>query len=159
MSWYTVNNRASSLVALGVFVVVLLFILSWGFRSGNVIAGSFQVDDIQICEDLDDNMKPVRSGVALPGGTSKVCIWFRYSKAREGDSLEILWNHEGRSIQKDVFRISKPNGVRAFYLMREDRSSLPHGEYEVVLMCNGRKKVTKEFTVINIKKDVLKEKK
>lgn len=148
----SVRGRANSLIALGVFVLVLLFFLSWGFRSGNFIAGSFQVDDIQICEDLDDSMMPVRRGIVLPGGTSKVCIWFKYSRAREGDSLEIVWRHGARTIQKDIFRITKPKGVRAFYLMKEDRSPLPQGDYEVELICNGKKKTVREFTVQEIKK-------
>lgn len=147
------RGRANSLIALGVFVLILLFFLSWGFRSGNVIAGSFQVDDIQICEDLDDSMMPVRSGVVLPGGASKVCVWFKYSKAREGDSLEIAWRQGARTVQKDIFRITKPKGVRAFYLMKEDRSPLPPGEYEVELICNGKKKTARDFTIQEVKKD------
>ena len=154
MFFDSARDQEYSLIALGVFVLILMFFLSWSFRSGNVIAGSFQVDDIQICEDIDDNMKPVRRGVVLPGGVSRACLWFQYSKAREGDSLEIIWSHEDHTLQKDVFRIAKQSGVRAFYLMKEDRSPLPPGDYTVELICNGKKKTVREFAIQALKNEI-----
>ena len=61
-------------------------------------------------------------GKDFPGGSKQVCLRFNYSKGRVGDSLKVVWNYEGRSIQEDVFRISEPKGFKAFCLLREDGS-------------------------------------
>lgn len=143
-------NRSASLVLLGVFVIILMFLLSWSFRNDNVLAGSFRLDDIQICDELDDNMKPLRIDRNLPADSRQVCLWFNYSKARDGDTLEILWKNDERIIQKDSFRLSEPNGFRAFYLLREDGSLLPSGNYSITLLCNGREKKIEQFNVAQI---------
>lgn len=149
------NENADSLVLLGVFILVLMFLLSWSFRVGNVVAGSFQVDNVQICDELDEKMNPLHPGKDFPGGSKQVCLRFNYSKGRVGDSLKVVWNYEGRSIQEDVFRISEPKGFKAFCLLREDGSSLPSGGYSVEIFCNGRERSVQVFGVLEASADVL----
>jgi hypothetical protein len=131
-----------------------MFFISWSFRADNVIAGSFRLEDIQICEELDEDMKPLHIGRDVQEGAKQVCLWFSYSRAREGDSLEINWSFENQTIQRDVFRIVNPRGARAFYLLKEDGSSLPAGSYSVRLRCNGREKAEELFSIIPSSGDV-----
>jgi hypothetical protein len=105
------------------------------------------LEDIQICEELDEDMKPLNAGKSVQEGIKQVCLWFSYSSAREGDSLEINWAFENQTIQRDVFRIASIEGVRAFYLLMEDGSPLPAGSYSVDLYCNGRKKAAEPFWI------------
>ncbi|MDR3354244.1 MAG: hypothetical protein LBO21_04345 [Synergistaceae bacterium] len=140
-------NQSGALIMLGVSTVALMFFISWSFRADNMIAGSFRLEDIQICEELDEDMKPLSAGKSVNEGTKQVCLWFSYSSAREGDSLEINWRFENQTIQRDVFRIANIEGVRAFYLLMEDGSPLPTGSYSVELYCNGRKKAGEPFWI------------
>ena len=141
------RNQSGALIMLGVSTVALMFFISWSFRADNMIAGSFRLEDIQICEELDEDMKPLNAGKSAQEGIKQVCLWFSYSSAREGDSLEINWAFENQTIQRDVFRIVSVEGVRAFYLLMEDGSPLPAGSYSVELYCNGRKKAAEPFRV------------
>jgi hypothetical protein len=141
------RKQVGVLLLLGLFVVVLIILSSWSFRADNVIAGSFRLNDIQICEELDDDMKPVSADVPLSGGATQACLWFDYSRAREGDSLEIVWSFGERKIQRDSYRLSESSGVRAFYLMRDDGAPLPAGEYSVAIFCNGRERGVEFFRV------------
>jgi hypothetical protein len=141
------RDQATPLAGLGLFVVVLMAFLSLSFRSGNVIAASFRLDDVRICEELDGDLRPVNPGTVLPAEVKQACLWFQYSRAREGDSLEIFWNYGGQAIQKDSYRLSETEGIRAFYLLREDGTALPGGEYSVELFCNGRQRKSERFSV------------
>jgi hypothetical protein len=132
---------------MGFFVAGLMVFLSMSFRADNVIAASFRLDDVQICEELDDGLRPVNPGAVLSGDAKQACLWFEYSRAREGDSLEILWNFDGRAIQKDSYRLQEPEGTRAFYLLRDDGTSLPGGAYTVSISCNGRERRLERFSV------------
>jgi hypothetical protein len=147
------RDRIGAIVALGLFVVALMTFLSLSLRADNVIAASFRLDDIQICEELDDDMKPVNPASNLLSGVKQVCLWFEYSRAREGDLLEIFWSFSGQKVQKDSYRLFEPAGTRAFYLLKEDGSSLPEGSYSVALYCNGRERKVQRFNVEGISGD------
>jgi hypothetical protein len=126
---------------------MLMVIVSWSFRADNVVAGSFRLEDIQICDELDDNKMPLNAGRVFPGGAKQVCLWFKYLSAREGDSLEIFWKYGNRVIQRDSYRLSEQRGTRAFYLLKEDGSPLPSGSYTVVILCNRRERGVERFSV------------
>ena len=148
------RRQTGALVALGFFVAGLMIFLSLSFRADNVIAASFRLDDVRICEELDDSLRPVNPGAALPGDAKQACLWFEYSRAREGDALEILWSFHGRAIQKDSYRLQEPEGTRAFYLLREDGTSLPGGAYTVEISCNGRGRRMEYFSVASVSGDL-----
>ena len=141
------KNEAKPLILLGLFVLVLAFLLSWSVRLDNVAAGSFRLDEIVLCEDLDDNMNPQERKTNFPGDTKQVCLWFEYAKARDGDQLEVQWKFEKDDIQRESFRLVHARGTRAFYLLREDGSALPSGTYTVSVLCNGRTKGVERFEV------------
>ncbi|MDR1482496.1 MAG: hypothetical protein LBI74_07720 [Synergistaceae bacterium] len=147
MAGSSARKQSVALVMLGVATVVLMFFISWSFRADNMIAGSFRLEDLQICEELDEDMKPLNAGKSVQEGIKQVCLWFSYSSAREGDSLEINWSFEDKPIQKDVFRIDNAGGMRAFYLLMEDGSPLPVGSYSVELYCNGRSRAAEVFLI------------
>ncbi|MDR3253962.1 MAG: hypothetical protein LBT31_00145 [Synergistaceae bacterium] len=148
------REQVKKLLLLAVMIIFLMFFLFWSFRADDVIAGSFRLGDIQICEELDDKMMPMNAGTTLPGSAKQVCLWFDYSKARVGDSLEIIWKFDARRIQKDSFRLSESGGVRAFYLLKEDGSELPPGAYAVTIFCNGSERGGERFIVEQTSGDV-----
>ncbi len=143
----THKNEAKPLILLGFFVLILIFFLSWSVRRDNIAAGSFRLDEIALCEELDDNMNPQERKSRFPGDTKQVCLWFEYARARDGDQLEVQWLFENEDIQRESFRLVHARGTRAFYLLREDGSALPPGEYSVSILCNGRTKGAERFEV------------
>lgn len=141
------HKEARALLMLGALAVVLMLLTSWSFRAGNVIAGSFRVDDMMICEELSGDLRPLPLAAGLTEGLSQVCFWFEFSRAREGDVLEIVWKFDGETIHRESFRLAETDGGRAFYLLREDGSPLPAGEYDVTLFCNGRERASEVFRI------------
>lgn len=151
------RKNAEPIVLLGVCVLLLLLCVSWSFRRYDFIAGSFRIDEVQVCEELNEGLMPVSSDKNMPSDTQQACLWFSYSKARRGDSLEIEWYLNERMIQREIIRVSETKGVRAFYLLREDGSSLDPGFYSVNISCNGRGKWMENFTVAASSEDILEE--
>jgi hypothetical protein len=141
------KHEARPLILLGLFVLLLSFVLSWSARKDIVAAGSFRLGDVVLCDDLDDAMNPLEKKESFPGGTKQVCLWFEFTKARDGDQLEVRWRFEGEDIQRESFRLAHSMGMRAFYLLREDGSALPSGGYAVSILCNGRAKGVGRFKI------------
>jgi len=153
----TKNKNADPIIFLGVLVLVLVVCVSWSFRKSNFIEGSFKIDEVQICEELDENLQPMNVDRNMPSSSTQVCIWFSYSSARRGDLIEITWYRGESMIQREMLRLAEPKGVKAFYLLREDGSSLESGFYSVSISCNGREKMTENFTVADLSDDFLME--
>jgi hypothetical protein len=128
-------------------VLALMAGISWSSRSADIIAGSFTIDEIQICEELDEELKPIGGARNMPAGSPQVCLWFVYSRGRRGDSVDITWYLNERIIQNETIRLTEAKGTRAFYLIREDASPLDAGFYSVSISCNGREKWMGNFTV------------
>lgn len=141
------RREARPLLVLGVFAVLLMSLTSWSFHTSSVIAGSFQVDDLLICEELSGDMRPLSVSGDMAEGLKQICLWFSYSRARKGDVLELSWKYDDEEIQTESLRLADESGVRAFYLLREDGSALPSGDYAVTLSCNGRKKIASAFHI------------
>jgi hypothetical protein len=154
MSGGSEQKRVIMLILLALVVVALISASSLSFRANGIVAGSLKLDDIQICEELDDKMKPVNIEDVLPVGVKQACLWLSYSRAREGDSIEVLWKHEESPIYEHSYRLFAKKGVRAFYLMRDDGETLRSGLYSVSVLCNGKKNVVKQFTVLALSDDI-----
>jgi hypothetical protein len=135
------------IVVVGVSVLILVACVSWSFRASNFIAGSFRMDDIQICEELDENLRPLRPDRNMSAESLQACLWFSYSRARRGDIIEIEWYLDEKLITKETVRLSEPRGVRAFFLLKDDGSPLDAGFYSVRINCNGREMGMENFTV------------
>ncbi|MCL2683988.1 MAG: hypothetical protein FWE55_01985 [Synergistaceae bacterium] len=149
------RKDADPIVLLGVMVLILMVFVSLSFRKSNFIAGSFRIDEVQICDELDETLRPVSVEKNMPPDSQQVCVWFSFSRARRGDSIEIAWYRDDSVIQKEILRLSEPRGVKAFYLLREDGTSLESGLYSVRISCNGREKVTESFIIAASSEDLL----
>jgi hypothetical protein len=150
----TESKKVGKLLTMGLFVIVLMICLSWSFRASNFVAGTFRLDSVRICEELDDNLEPVSADKNMPAESQQVCLWFQYSKARNGDSVEISWYLNEHILQRETVRLSQPKGTRAFYLLREDGSALESGFYTVFIACNGKERGVENFTIAAVSGDV-----
>jgi hypothetical protein len=135
------------LILVGLLVLALMALVSWSFRESDFASGSFKMREVRICEELDENLQPVSADRNIPSESQQVCLWFDYSGARRGDAIEISWYRGDDMIQRETVRLSAPEGVRAFYLLREDGSYLDPGFYSVTISCNGKDTYEDNFTV------------
>lgn len=135
------------LIFVGLMVLALMILVSWSFRENNFASGSFKMREVRICEELDEDLKPVSADRNIPPESQQVCLWFDYSGARRGDAIEISWYLGDGMIQREAVRLPAPEGVRAFYLLKEDGSPLEPGFYSVTISCNGKDVYEDNFSV------------
>jgi hypothetical protein len=141
------RNVTEPVVFVGLMVTALIALVWWGFRTSDFASGGIKMKKILICEELDENLEPVSADRNIPPGSQQVCLWFDYSGARRGDAIEISWNLEDKTVQRETVRLSKPEDIRAFYLLKEDGSPLDPGFYSVTVNCNGKDTYEENFTV------------
>ena len=94
---------------------------------------SFKVDEALICQELDGNREPLLVGSSIPYGPSQICLWLKYSSARQGSHLEVSWYYGEDLVLSEPLKLMTKDGVRAFYLLREEGTSLPVGTYRVTV--------------------------
>ncbi|MDO9508312.1 MAG: hypothetical protein Q7I97_03040 [Thermovirgaceae bacterium] len=135
------------LVAILVLSVPLVALLLWqqGFRA---LAGPVTVTDAVVCRELDDSSAPVGAGPIFKWGGRQVCLIFRYEVPRPGGKMDVIWRFQSQVISRESIRINDTGGVRAFFLLREDGSPLPVGEYDVVIESDGRDISPIPFSVV-----------
>lgn len=148
------KSKVRSLLLLGLLVVAVAVMLTRSVRLNNIAAGSFRLDEVVLCDDIDDSMSPLEHKDLFAYGTRQVCLWFEYAKARDGDQLEVVWTFEGEDVQRESFRLVHARGTRAFYLMREDGTYLLPGSYSVSILCNGRPRDIVYFSVEDPEEDL-----
>lgn len=118
------------LVILGFSVIFLLLLVIWSLKVGP-FSSFFKVEEAVICQELGDNREPLLIGNSIPYGTSQICLWLKYSSAREGSHLEVSWYYGKELVLSEPLKLMTKDGVRAFYLLREEGTPLPVGSYRV----------------------------
>ena len=115
----------------------LLFFSFWAVRS-NKAAGSFEIDRVLLCDEVDDQMHPLRTGTVFEYGARQLCLWFDYSRSAGGDNVQVRWYYRNRAIHSEFIRLSAGNGAKTFCLLLEDGSPLPKGSYSVQISLYDR---------------------
>jgi hypothetical protein len=131
------------ILLLSVPLVALLF---WQ-QGHSFSAGPVTVTGAVVCRELDDSGSPVGEGPLFRWGGRQVCLLFKYEAPRPGGTLGVTWRFQGQEIFRETIRVNDKGGVRAFFLLREDGSPLPVGDYEVSIEGGGRKSYGVPFSV------------
>ena len=118
------------LIMVGFAVVVLIATSFCAIRSRKA-AGSFEIHNIVVCDEVDGDMRPVGTASAFSYGTRQLCLWFDYSRAGDGENLRVRWYFRGRPVQSQEVVLEPGGGAKAFCLLLEDGSPLPTGPYSV----------------------------
>lgn len=112
------------------------------------MAGPVSITGAVVCRELDDSSSPVGGGPIFRWGGRQVCLKFRYEAPRPGGNLDVIWRFQNQVIFRESIRIGDTGGVRAFFLLREDGSPLPVGEYDVSIENDGRERSRISFSVV-----------
>ena len=149
----TVNNNKSAkrpLLLLAFSVVFLLLLVTWSLKVGPLLS-SFKVDEALICQELDGNREPLLVGSSIPYGPSQICLWLKYSSARQGSHLEVSWYYGEDLVLSEPLKLMTKDGVRAFYLLREEGTSLPVGTYRVTVSAPDKVWADIKFEIVRRK--------
>ena len=120
------------LVLLGLSVILLLLLVAWSLKAGP-FSSFFKVEEALICQELGDNREPLFVSKSIPYGQSQICLWLKYSSAREGSHLEISWYYGKELVLSEPMKLMTKDGIRVFYLLREEGTPLPVGSYRVTV--------------------------
>jgi len=131
----SINKERSAkrpLILLGFSVILLLLLVTWSLKVGP-FSSRFKVEDAVICQELGADRKPLLIGNSIPYGPSQICLWLKYSSAREGSHLEVSWYYGNELVLLEPLKLISKDGVRTFYLLREEGTPLPVGSYRVTV--------------------------
>jgi hypothetical protein len=140
-----VLSRDKSVLALYAGAFVLFLMSLWVFGAGSFV-DRLEVFDAVSCADLSDSMEPQEVSSEFPRDVRQVCIFFRYRSPGE-EQVVIIWSHRGKVIQKEMLTLHKGDGRKAFYLLKEDGSPLPPGDYDVSVIWGIRRLGSVRFKV------------
>ncbi len=110
-------------------------------------AGPLKVDSVVLCKELDENNLPSTPAERFEWGTRQVCLRFVYTAPRAGSRVRIQWIYGNRVIFQEHLTITEKKGVKAFYLLREEGTPLPMGDYCVVIESDGRELLRRCFSI------------
>ena len=128
----TDKSAKRPLMLLGFSVILLLLLVTWSLKVGP-FSSFFKVEEAVICQELGNNREPLLVSNSIPYGPSQICLWLKYSSAREGSHLEVSWYYGNELVLSEPLKLMTKDGVRAFYLLREEGTPLPVGSYRVTV--------------------------
>ncbi len=126
--------------------VLSALLLGWALR-GSGIVKNCEIYDVSVCEELDEQLRPVGGGSPFCFGIRQLGVRFRFRLARQGESLQVRWLYQNHLIHEESLSVESTEGVKAFYLVREDGAPLPAGEYFVSIAEGGRQAFRLDFSV------------
>ena len=125
------------ILIIGFLVVLLMFLVSFANKHEEYFKISKLVLHSAVtCKELDTQLRPIGEAVVFPPDSRQVCFWLRFSDAREGDQLHIVWTHNSTIIHKESLYLKEREGTCAFYLVRADGAPLSKGNYTVTIRPN-----------------------
>jgi len=146
-SWVIMQKTGKFfLLAVLLLSVPLVALLLWQ-QGHRFSVGPVSVTGAVVCRELDDSGSPVGEGPLFKWGGRQVCLLFKYETPRPGGALSVTWRFQSQEIFRETIRVNDTGGVRAFFLLREDGSPLPVGDYEVSIESEGRESYGVPFSV------------
>lgn len=130
------NGRVFLLLMFSVIGSLVIFSF-WAVRS-NKAAGSFEINRVLLCDEVDEQMHPLTTGTVFGYGARQLCLWFDYSRSPGSDGVQVRWYFRNRAIHSEFIRLSAGDGARTFCLLLEDGSPLPKGSYSVQISLYDR---------------------
>ncbi|WP_213698736.1 MULTISPECIES: hypothetical protein [unclassified Acetomicrobium] len=114
----------------------------------DMISGAIEITNIIVCEDLTSDLVPVNvvsSSSGFSYGITQVCVAFTYRGSSYFDSC-VEWYYEGDLIHNESVYLDG-EGVKVFYLLRDDGTPLKKGLYEFYITCKGVRLADISFSI------------
>lgn len=126
--------------------ILSVLLLGWALR-GSGIVQNCEVYDVSVCEELDEQLRPLGGSSPFCFGIRQLGVRFRFRLARQGESLLVRWHFQNHLIHEESLSVESTEGVKAFYLVREDGAPLPVGDYAVSIAEGDRQAFRLEFAI------------
>lgn len=130
MSWSTRQKVSFFLI---VVILILLVSVLWSLNKVGGYVGSLNVSKVFVCSEIEPSSIPAPVSGKLNYGQNQLCIWFEYDHAGKDDKIKITCYKDKEEIIRQQVALAPKQGVRAFYLVKDDGSPLPAGKYRVVI--------------------------
>lgn len=127
------DNSTKILFLLIAFSIVSLIILCPLSIKYDFFGNNLKIDKAFICQELGDNREPLSVSSNIKHGARQVCLWFRYSSIQEENYIRISWYLNNELIFAEQHKLIDKEGIKAFYLLKEDGSPLIEGFYKVLI--------------------------
>ena len=148
MARITLRTEKSGLLLVSIALLMITVLASWCVSLIKANSNSLYLNTVLTSQELDTKLKPLYISNRFSPDSRQICLWFRYSAARDGDHVLISWYYAGKLIQKESLRLTEAGGIRVFYLVTEDGASLPVGEYAVSINSDKREITKLQFHVL-----------
>ena len=116
------------LVAISILFLIILCPLS---IKCDFFGNTLKIDKAFICQELGDNREPLSVSSSIKYGERQICLWFRYSSIQEENYIRISWYLNNELVFAEQYKLIDKEGIKAFYLLKEDGLPLPEGFYKV----------------------------
>lgn len=126
--------------------VLSALLLGWALRGSGIVANC-EIHDVSVCEELDEQLRPIGGGSPFCFGIRQLGVRFRFRLARQGESIQVRWFYQNHLIHEEALSVEASEGVKAFYLVREDGAPLPVGDYHVSVAEGGRQAFRLDFSI------------
>jgi hypothetical protein len=146
-SWGIMQKTGKQFLFISLILCVPVIVFLVWLNGQHNFTGPLKIHNAVLCEELNENNLPSTPAERFEWGTRQVCLRFVYSAPRTGSQVRIQWVYESRVIFQEQLTISDKKGVKAFYLLREDGTPLPMGEYCVVVESDGREALRRCFSI------------
>ena len=114
-------------------VVVLLLSVLWSANKVGGYVGSVNIPRAYVCREIEHDKVPFPVTSKLYPDQRQICIWFEYEDANKDDKIKIVCYRDQQEIIRQQVVPAGKNGIRAFYLVKNDGAPLPVGKYRVTL--------------------------
>ncbi len=128
------SMKKSPLITLLVCIIaILLLSVLWSANKVGGYVGSVNIPRAYVCREIEHGKVPLPVTSKLYPDQRQICIWFEYKNAGKDDKIKIVcYRDQNEIIRQQVVPAGK-NGIRAFYLVKNDGAALPVGKYRVTL--------------------------
>ncbi len=118
------------LLTTGCVLAALLVFSFWTVRS-NKAAGSFEVHNVVLREEVEANGSFHGGNSRFVYGIRQICLRFDFARATGGDSVQVQWFFRGHPIHSESIRLPSGDGSKTLCLLQEEGFPLPSGPYSV----------------------------
>jgi|GEM_PF-815852 len=110
----------------------------------------FEISEVKLCLNIDQNRKPEEATSVFPAGTKKIYCWFSWKQGRPGAKIISRWYYSDQNIHiLDVpVALTRNSGEGVVSLVMPEGKVLPSGSYGVEFELRGKVIRTTRFVVL-----------
>lgn len=143
----TIKQQRTAFEFIGVLIFFMIMLTSWAFRL-DIYNNSLLIEKSLVCLELNEKRAPLKIVTEFSHGVPQVCFWMKYRSGKVPRDIDITWIFDKQEVLSESQTLVSKEGIKVFYLLREDGSPLPDGSYKVIVSDKGRIMTEIPFKVV-----------